>query len=443
MNKFLLFLFSAFAGTVVSFSPVSAAGNCGDGNAGQCISGSFGMCPSGHDRVWGGADCGSGLYCCDIKAGNSTSGSATDKADATNASEKVLGELSKDLNEAIGNIEEALLGEAEAEGYDLKMLRKETDKVAQAGQSVYERAEVEIAGLRRQGVSDFSKVSGDMKTLLGLLTAWKGKDRLPLSADGYDRLLKGNKLAKVVDSNLTSKSSLFSFFGEEAGVLNTINTVIGVVAIIWFVVLGAKFVFAQGEEEKLSQYKKEFGWIVLGLAFVSVAEYAGTQIFDPTKDIFEGDESLTNFEAKALQIKAYIQYLVGGIALVAGVRSGYNLITNGEEDEAITKEKAFVKNFLFVVFLMLMPEVIVNSIIFKNQETVDASWGVTEMVGIVNFSLSFLAGAAALMIILAAMYYVSSFGDEDRMERAKKLIISSIVAFVIVYSSFTLISFLT
>ena len=280
---------------------------------------------------------------------------------------------------------------------------------------------------------------------------------LPLyEGDNYDAIINNNVIAENIenssDNGIGTEQDMWGFLTEGNDLITIINIIVASVGLIWLVVLSIKFTISRGNEENITKFKQQFGWIVLGLLVVSIAEYIGFQVFNPERDILTENESVKNFSKKAEQIKTYFEILVGGIMLVVGGMSGFNLIIGAEEEDKIKQEKTFIKTFFLGFGVILLAEVIVK--VFTGKEvatsyegTFEASksveQGISEMVGLTNFVLTFVGGAATFMLILASLYYVTSFGDEDQMSRAKRIIIACVVAIIVAFSSFAIASFLT
>jgi hypothetical protein len=277
---------------------------------------------------------------------------------------------------------------------------------------------------------------------------------LPLEEENYDPVMQENILTPLVNP----KNSLSTFFwksNKRSNFLSVVNSIIGSVAILWLVILGIKFIFAQGDEEKLSNYKTQFGWTIAGLLTIVVGEYLAFEVLDPTTDILKGTPvTVKNLTTKVGHIVLFLEILVGGVMLASIMMSGYNLITGSEEDERIEQEKNIFQQFFIGTALILLAEVMVR--IFGGQEAPKkegeigeyldspgelASQGVTEIVGIINFSLTFVGVAALIMLILSSLYYVLSFGNEDQMNRAKRIIITCIIGIIVIISSYTFIRF--
>lgn len=273
----------------------------------------------------------------------------------------------------------------------------------------------------------------------GVRSEGGGGAKIPLSSGNYDSIMTGNKVNKYVEDSST-ENSLKKILSNRGGLLPIVNKVMGSIAILWLMILGAKFTLSQGDDDKISKYKQQFGWVAIGLAVISVSEFIAFHVFDPTVDVFRG-ASAGSFAAKAQQIKVYFQIIVGAIAVAACVMSGYNLITGGSEDEAVTNEKKFLHSFFFGVGFILMAEVITGIVSLQSGAMGSAGGIVSQVVGIVNLMLTFVAVAAVFMLVLSALYYVSSFGNEDQANRAKSIIINSVIAVLVAVSSFVFISF--
>jgi len=294
--------------------------------------------------------------------------------------------------------------------------------------------------------------------LAGLVSLWAvpvmGQDLLPLPVNGaYGGILEDNRLADIVEEQALSsnfiESVIYGFFSDEN--IKSANVVIGVVAIIYLVVIGVKFILSQGNEEEIQNAQKHFGFVVLGLLVISVAQIAGFVVFNPDQDVnpdyFVNNNIQQVFYAKTMQIKIFIQVLIGGVALLSIITSAFRIMSSTGNEETITKEKQLFTNFLFATVLILMAEVVVTGVFYlpgANREGANnqaISIGVEQIMGLITALMSIVAGAALIMMILASLYFVISLGDEERSGRAKKLVIANLVAIVVIFSAYTILRF--
>ncbi len=265
---------------------------------------------------------------------------------------------------------------------------------------------------------------------------------LQLSREGYDSALTENIAMRIGGGLRNSNEERLSemFRGE---LLRTINRILGALAIMYIVLIGVKYIMAMGDNEKMSGYKSQFAWLILGLAVISLAEFVGFELLDPSggKDILSG-ETEAKFMDKVRDVVRYFEFAAGAFMLINAILAGYHLIMSGDKDETISQEKAFLKSLLMGSGFILMSEVIVRVLSFRDAPEKTTQILVTEVAGIVNFALSFVAILAMAMLVLASLYYVISFGDEDQTSRAKRMIKTSIVGVIIASSSYVLVRFL-
>jgi hypothetical protein len=267
---------------------------------------------------------------------------------------------------------------------------------------------------------------------------------LPLSNIGLDPIIKKNILLDA-GNDFEPKKNLGSneyaiqqtFFKR---ILPQIYRIIGAVGIFYLSIVGVSYIFSNGESDSISKQKNTAIWIVVGLMVISVAEFLGFSIVNPDKNILEG-ETLPDLQAKTHQIIRYIEYLGGGIFLLNGVLSGYSIIFSTNEEVA-TNQKKFMVNFALGVLFILSAEIIIR--VASNYDGINGTLNIaiSEVGSIINFILSFLAGASGFMLILASLYYVANFGNEEQTGRAKKIIIGCITGLVIAFSSYVLAQFL-
>lgn len=66
-----------------------------------------------------------------------------------------------------------------------------------------------------------------------------------------------------------------------------------------------------------------------------------------------------------------------------------------------------------------------------------------KIVEIINFALSFVALVAVIVIIIAGLMFLFSFGNETTIQRAKKVIIYAVVGLLVIFFAIVIVSFFT
>jgi len=282
------------------------------------------------------------------------------------------------------------------------------------------------------------------------------RNTLPLDYENFDSVLKENVIHNEIDDTTFQSGTenvLKNLFqredddGSGSGLLVKINMALGAIALAWLVVLGSKFIVARGDEEKLGKYKEEFGAMALGFVLIGIAEFMAWKVLNPLEGNMLEGTSAFNFDSQMKIVIRFVEFLILGIALIKMMMTGYDLLTGGEEEETISREKEFFQSFFFGATLILMAETLVRILspgvtTGSLNATQAATVGINEIVGIINFILSFLGVIAVVMLILSSLYYVISFGSEDQMNRAKRIIISCVIGLMIAISSYTLVTFM-
>lgn len=308
------------------------------------------------------------------------------------------------------------------------------------------------------------------------------RDTIPLySGESYDSALTENRINQVIRNDGNIGATIRAFFVEEicasadnnpiacdvAGAqivdveptsfVKTLNIIIGAIAILYIVILGVRIIFSEGDEEKLTGSKKTLGLIVAGLILVALAQYIAFMIMDPVKgDILNADTgsiSAEVYDKVALFVRA-ISIFIGVILLINLTISGYRLMTSQGEDERIGREKTFLKNFLLGVFMILFAESIIQifaamggkSLPGSDAEGIEAGAmaqiGVIEIVGVINFILGFVAIAALIMFLLAVIYLLISFGNDERVGRAKTIVINTLIGILVCMAAYGIVNLL-
>lgn len=293
-------------------------------------------------------------------------------------------------------------------------------------------------------------------------------DYLPLPSTGkLDVAMKTNRLETDVTSN-DYKEIIFSK-GDKGLVskknFRTASMIIGAMAIAFLVILGGTTVasngFGSGTDESIDQTRKTLKMIIVGLVMVSASFFIGAMLMNTHEETpgVNGDTAYQSFVGKLDESMKFIPFMFAGIAMVMITIAGINLVVRGDQDDAVQKEKAFIRSFLigFGIFLLGLAIAQIASFNKRTKEMKDVSFdetikkgfnsgdavessrnAVSELIGIVDFILSFIAVSSLLMLVIAGLYYVINFGNEEQTSRAKRIIIACIVALIVSFSAYTL-----
>lgn len=226
--------------------------------------------------------------------------------------------------------------------------------------------------------------------------------------------------------------------------ISIVKYLMGGVALLFGIIYAGSLVLARGKEEAISKQKTNFLWVFVGFIILMIADQVSV-IFNPEKAT---SEQLIDFEAAHDQLRDvanYIKWLLGSIIILLMTISGIRLVTAGGEEEKITKEKRHLVWSGIGMLVILLASNIVNAIYVVNEETGEVAaarpeTGIVEAGGIIRLILVFLGPIAVLFTIYAGFLYLTAFQNEEKLNKAKKMIVAGVTGIIIIYAAFALVS---
>lgn len=264
---------------------------------------------------------------------------------------------------------------------------------------------------------------------------------------GFAQDSLGGQWDKYLRGALPGFNQAASATGEDLAVnlvkrfIGILRLIIGAVALVFGVIFGIQMIFSQGKEETLTKTKQNFLWLFLGFAILMIAENIAN-IFNPET---ASSEALIKFDDATDQLREiinYISWLFGSILVLLMTISGIRMITAGGKEETLNKEKAHLGWSGIGMLLILLARNIVNVIYVVNSPN-DIVAGntdgvITEIASIIRLLLAFLGPVAVIFTIYAGFLYVTNFGNDEQINKAKRLIVAGITGIVIIYAAFAI-----
>lgn len=236
------------------------------------------------------------------------------------------------------------------------------------------------------------------------------------------------------------------------GYVKVITVVIG---ILYITIMGAQMVMASGNEEQISSVKRGMIYILIAFCMISMSQEIA-KIFDfGQTTLLQNPQAILRrvqlFDKQVQIFITFVKYVLTGYAGVLVVRAAAKLITAGGEEETVSKYRKSLLYKVGALLLVYVGDVFINKVFYvvdKSSYTatsgikygVDVGQGVKELAGITNLVVSFVGPVAVLMVIIAAIMYLTAAGKEESMEKAKKLLVAVVVGIVIIYGSFAIVS---
>ncbi|MDA1060405.1 MAG: pilin [bacterium] len=277
------------------------------------------------------------------------------------------------------------------------------------------------------------------------------KESLPMSEDGRGIIFKAT--IPVPNKDMAGQEITKTVVMKG---LEYVKTITVVIAILYITILGYRLVTEGENEEEVTKAKRGLIFTAIALMMLSMSKELA-MIFDMDKGktlLGTPQEILKRVRLFDKQVEisiTFIKFVIGTFATIMLVRSGVKLITAGGKEEETTKHK---KSMLYSgggLLLIYVGDVFINKVLYKVNKNVytgtngvhpkvDPEAGIAEIVGVTNFIVSFVGPIAVLMLVVGAIMYATAGGQEEQMEKAKKLMLATFLGIILIYGSFALVS---
>lgn len=244
------------------------------------------------------------------------------------------------------------------------------------------------------------------------------------------------------------------------------KVLVGIAAIFIIVAMGAKIATSSGNEENVSKATKGLMYSIAAFAVISLSGEMGQLLGFFKEDAPFGGQSnggiigspgqilerVHLFDKQVEIVIVFIKYLIGSVAVAMVVINGVKLVAGGGEEENLKKAKNGIVYAMAGLLTMYFANIVVNNVFYKLDEKdiysglegvtpeIDVESGLSELVGVTNFIVSFLGPILFLLLFVGGAMYLTSGGDEEKMNKAKRLIISAMIGVIVIYGAFAIIS---
>lgn len=233
------------------------------------------------------------------------------------------------------------------------------------------------------------------------------------------------------------------------------KVIIVAMGILFITIMGYRMVVGSDNEEEITNVKKGIIYTLIAFLILSMSQDLA-KIFDYSNGTIlqSPTEILKRVRVWDKQVEIaikFIKYVIAAFAGVMIVRSSIKLITSGGEDEETSKHRHSILYSAAGLLLVYGGDIFINKVFYvvntkkytgtKGIEwSVDAGQGVKELVGITNMIVSFVGPLAILMLVVASLMYLAAGGEQEKMEKAKRIIIAVVIGLVIIYGAFALVN---
>lgn len=234
-------------------------------------------------------------------------------------------------------------------------------------------------------------------------------------------------------------------------ILTTIKTIVSGLMVIYIVYAGIQMVISLWtEEEQLSSWKRQIWYTIIAFVFINIP-WALFNAFNSNASITvdsrtsysswfktPGNEWNIFIDAFSLgktlntDIIWFIEIIISSLAIIMIIIAGINMMTSRWNEEKITESKN--KIIWSVIWLILVWFLEVWKFLVFSWEIED--WG-NFFETATNLAFFFVWPIAIIYLTIAAYTYITSNWDEEKLKKAKSIVINVLLATIILLASYT------
>ncbi len=232
-----------------------------------------------------------------------------------------------------------------------------------------------------------------------------------------------------------------------------IRLILGTVASLYIVIAGITIVISGDNEETVKTQRTGIVYAVVGLMVISLSGPIAA-VFDFRQgNIIESPDTLVAraqlFDQTTQLVLTYIRYLLAGLATLMFVSAGAAMVANPDNEETVSRSKKNMALGAAGLMVVFTADLLIRRIFYVAEFNDAASRTVVainqnellrQMIAFINILVSFVGPIMMLGIVAGGLLYVTSFGNEERQELARKIIQNSVIGVIIIYGAFALVT---
>lgn len=228
-------------------------------------------------------------------------------------------------------------------------------------------------------------------------------------------------------------------------VTKVLRNLLGGIAVIWIVIAGIRMVMASGNEEKIKEQKSSIIYAVIGLVIILLLERLIVIIYGipgVERSLLERPEGLSE---EILGLVSFIKALIGSIAIFMIMISGIRTIATVGEEEKITEQHRSILWIIVGIIIIVVNQVFVENLYIRpvGQEEIEVS-NVENIIAVIGKVLQFTLGFVGLIAFAALIYgaasMITNYGNDESVEKGKKIIKNAIIGIIVIISAFAIVS---
>jgi NADH:ubiquinone oxidoreductase subunit 6 (subunit J) len=236
-------------------------------------------------------------------------------------------------------------------------------------------------------------------------------------------------------------------------ILTTIKTILSWLMVIYIVYAGAQMIMSMWtDEDSLSSWKRQLWYTVVAFVFINIpgalfnAFNSNSSINVTTNDASSSSwfktpgENQSNlfFDAAWLwntlnwDIIGFIEIIISFIAILVIIVAATQMIISKWDEEVIKESKGKITWSIASLFLIWFIESW-KLLVFKGKIEDGTSFFET----LTNLLFFFAGPVAIVFLTIAAYTYITANGDDEKLKKAKSIVVNVVLATIILLASYT------
>lgn len=265
----------------------------------------------------------------------------------------------------------------------------------------------------------------------------------------YIKKIKDNTLS----TSVASGDPIKTIENASQSILTTIKTILSWLLVIYIVYAGAQMIMSMWtDEDSLSSWKRQLWYTIVAFVFINIPG-AIFDVFNSNSTInvttnkvwwsswfktpWENQSNLF-FDAVNLwqtlngDIIGFIEILISFLAILVIIIAATQMIISRWEEEVIKESKAKIMWSMASLVLVWFIESW-KYLVFKGKIEDGTSFFET----ITNLLFFFAGPVAMVFLTIAAYTYITANGDDEKIKKAKNIVVNVVLATVILLASYT------
>lgn len=238
-------------------------------------------------------------------------------------------------------------------------------------------------------------------------------------------------------------------------IIDNVKFIIGAVAVLLIIISGVKLITAGGNEEVFTKQAMALVYGILGLFIIGLAGEI-SQILEVDRGGFLKDPNVAIQKSRLFNrtveiVITFVKYIIGSVSVLFIVRNGLRMVLLGGNEEEIGKDKKNIFYGLLGLVVILISNPIINQVFFKIDMAsypgieavkpgIDPKRLAQEIAGMTNLVAAIAGPLALLSLVAGGLMYILAGGEDEKIGKAKKIIMWSLIGLVIIYGAFAIVS---